>query len=479
MSRYWVTGLPIQEICSVIEVQSVTNPDVLVTGITQDSREVQSGDLYCCVTGEHFDGHSFIDDAIAKGAIGLLVDKAIANVPSGIAVITVADVRSILGLVAHKVFGQPSAKLTIIGITGTNGKTSTASILSTILSQSELVVNTVGTLTGERTTPEAIDIHAHFRECVKNKVTHVVMEVSSHALALHRVAGVVFDFAVLTNVGRDHLDFHGTEEAYFAAKAKLFAPKQSRRGIVNIDDARGHLLNDVAPIEITTFSFNDISEVVVEVDRVAFTWREMPIEIGIGGIFTVMNALAAITVAVEIGVSPLTIPKALKQVQSIEGRFQSLENKLGINVIVDYAHTPEGLALLLDTTRQLTTGRIVTVIGLGGNRDQGKRPIMGKIASIGSDVLIITSDNPRNENPDAIIDQVLAGIDDSVPCEVMRQGDRALAITTAIGMARDGDIVVIAGKGHEMTQDVNGVKFPFSDTEQARNALRIREGELK
>lgn len=475
MSRYPVAPIRVQDVISALVIESARQTDVIFSGITQDSRNVEPGDLYCCVSGEHFDGHTFAGDAIAAGAVALLVDRDIENLPDDVAIIKVKNVREALGQVAAKVFGEPAESLTIVGVTGTNGKTSTTAMLSAILSHAGFSVYTIGTLSGERTTPEAIDLHARFRQCIADGVSHVVMEVSSHALALHRVTGVMFDFAVLTNVGRDHLDFHGTEEAYFAAKAKLFDARQSHRGVVNIDDAHGQLLCDVQSIEMTTFSMDDVSDMVVEVDHVRFVWRHQVIEVPLGGVFTVMNALAAITVASEMGVDIKLAAEGLKGLTPITGRFESVANTLGIGVLVDYAHTPEGLKVLLETTRTLTHERVIVVFGCGGDRDPGKRPLMGRIASELADVVVVTSDNPRGENPDVIIDEIVAGISGSRQAEIVRERDRSLAITSAISMAKHGDIVVLAGKGHELTQEVNGVQFPFSDVEKARDALRQRE----
>lgn len=475
MSRYQVTPIRIQDVISFIATEVTHNSDVVISGITQNSREVHPGDLYCCVRGENFDGHAFAKDAVAAGAVALLVDRDIDNIADEVAIIKVKSVREVLGAIASKVFGEPINDLTVVGITGTNGKTSTAAMLSAIFAHAGFHVHTMGTLTGERTTPEAIDLHARFRQCVTDGVTHVVMEVSSHALALHRVAGVMFDLAVLTNVGRDHLDFHGTEEAYFAAKAKLFDPRQSLRGVVNVDDARGRLLSDVQPIEMTTFSINDVSDMSVEVDRVTFTWRQQVVEVPLGGIFTVMNALGALTVATQMGIDVAVAAKGLKELSPITGRFESVANNLGIGVIVDYAHTPESVMVLLETTRTLTDKKIIVVLGCGGDRDQGKRPLIGGIASQLADVVVITSDNPRNEKPEDIINDIVKGISQSPKAKVIQEPDRARAITSAILMAKHGDIVVLAGKGHESTQEVNGVQTPFSDIDKARDALRRRE----
>jgi UDP-N-acetylmuramoyl-L-alanyl-D-glutamate--2,6-diaminopimelate ligase len=482
MSRYPISPRSVRDLITASELDSTVefvgfdSDLVTIEGLTQDSRSVQPGDLYCCVRGDTFDGHDFARQAVADGAVALVVDRHIDDLPDHVAVVRVDDVRSVLGKIASCAFGAPSTSLTMVGITGTNGKTSTAAMMSAILVHAGHRVETMGTLSGVRTTPEAIDLHWHLYECVGKGITHVVMEVSSHALAQHRVGGVIFDVAVFTNIGRDHLDFHGTEEAYFAAKAKLFEPHQSRVGVVNIDDARGQLLTDVAPIEMVPFSLSDASDISVHVEDVSFTWREEHIEIPIGGLFTVMNAVAAATGASALGISMSDIVGGLKSLSPIAGRFQPVVNDMGIGVIVDYAHTPEGLEQLLATTRSVCEGRLIVVFGCGGDRDHGKRPIMGRIAADRSDVVIVTSDNPRTENPDEIIGQILSGVDTGARHKMNVVADRAAAITSAILLAKRGDIVVIAGKGHELTQEVNGVHFSFSDVEQAHEALREKGG---
>ena len=482
MSRYAITPLSLDDLITASQLSSavdffgVAASDVVVDGITQDSRLVQPGDMYCCIRGEQFDGHAFAADAVKAGAVALLTDRDFENALPGVAIVRVNDVRVAVGPIASVAFGRPASQLTTIGITGTNGKTSTAAMVSSILSQSGKKVDTMGTLTGERTTPEAIDLHAHLRECVSRGVSHVVMEVSSHALAQHRVSGMVFDVAIFTNIGRDHLDFHGTEEAYFSAKAKLFDSRQSQRGVVNIDDAHGQLLTDVASIEITPFSSKDAGEISIDVNEVSFQWRGQRIVIPMGGMFTVMNALAAATASEVLGVSVADIADGLKFLPAIPGRFQSVENEVGVDVIVDYAHTPDGLAQVLTTARSVCSGRVFVVFGCGGNRDHGKRPVMGRTAADLADVVIVTSDNPRFEKPEDIIRDVVSGVSEAVNAEIHQIPDRREAISSAISLAKRGDIVVIAGKGHELTQEVNGVHFAFSDVDVARQFLQEKKG---
>lgn len=482
MSRYTISSLSFRDLVIEANLDSSRDfvvghdTDVHITGITQDSRDVQAGDLYCCIRGESFDGHDFVHDAVQAGAVALLVDRDVENIAHNVCILRVDDVRSVIGAFASAAFGHPATALTMVGITGTNGKTSTTAMLAAILRQAGHHVHSIGTLSGVRTTPEAIDLHAQLRNCIEGGITHVVMEVSSHALAQHRVAGVVFDVAVFTNIGRDHLDFHGTEEAYFSAKAMLFDPKQSRHGVVNRDDTRGRLLLDVASIDMTSFSREDVSHVDVDIDHVSFEWQGQTLTVPMGGVFTVMNALAAATSAQRLGVSVSDIARGLQAMSSIPGRFQAVPNSAGIGVIVDYAHTPDGLAQVLHTARALTAGKVIVVFGCGGDRDQGKRPVMGKTASDLADVVFITSDNPRTEQPEKIIAQIVAGIPDSAQVQIHEVTDRRLAISSAISLAERGDIVVLAGKGHELTQEVNGVHHAFSDVDQAHEALQKKGG---
>lgn len=475
MSRYACTPVTVSSLVDSVDMPAeVSQPTVVVSGISQDSRSITHGDMYCCVRGESFDGHSFISEAIAAGAVALVVDSPIASVPSTIAVITVPDVRTYLGPLASAFFHHPSRSLRMIGVTGTNGKTSTALMIGSVLTASGADAKVMGTLTGARTTPEAIDLHAQLRAWVDESVNSVVMEVSSHALAQGRVDGIIYDVAVFTNIGRDHLDFHGTEEAYFSAKAQLFASNHSRCGVVNVDDPKGSLLNDAAPIPMTSFSHSDASSVVLTVDDISYTWNGLSINVPMGGEFTLMNSLAALTTGRILGVSDDALQEGLRLLQPIPGRFESVPNALGIGVVVDYAHTPESLETLLVSARRVCEGRVILVFGCGGNRDAGKRPLMGSIASSFADHVFVTSDNPRHEDPARIIDDIFSGVPNSAT-HVSRDSDRAAAIASAISSAQRGDIVVIAGKGHESTQDIAGVLHPFLDTGVARQCLAKRE----
>lgn len=475
MARRSCSPKTLQEVLNAVHgAFEVSKADVVVTGITQDSRDVESGDVYCCIRGDHFDGHVFANDAVSSGAVVIIADRDISGVSRDVAIIRVPDVREFIGLFASSLFGYPSRQLTMVGVTGTNGKTTTTAFLASILEASGKTVQQIGTLTGERTTPEAIDLQAQLRDAVDAGVDCVVMEVSSHALAQGRVNGTTFDVSVFTNLGRDHLDFHETEEAYFAAKAKLFSPDLSRHGVVNVDDPHGSLLRDAATIPMTAFSESDARAPVVRVDSVSYEWNGHAVSVPMGGSFTLMNSLAAATATQVLGVADAAIVEGLRRVKQVPGRFESVPNNLGIGVIVDYAHTPESLELLLASVRQVCRGRMTVVFGCGGNRDAGKRPLMGRIAESFADFVIVTSDNPRDEDPQGIVNDICAGFTTS-STQVSQVLERELAIESAISDAQRDDIVVIVGKGHETYQEVSGVMHPFSDVNVAQRALRRRE----
>ena len=475
MSRFSIASISIGDLIAQADVSAtISDSSVVVTGMTQDSRAVESGDLFCCIRGENFDGHRFALQAVAAGASALLVDQVVSGIPDSVAVITVANVRATVGAVASAAFGHPSRSLTMVGITGTNGKTSTAAMVASILRAAGKSTEVLGTLSGARTTPEAIDLQAFLQRCVSDNVTHVVMEVSSHALAQDRVSGIMFDVSVFTNISRDHLDYHKTDEAYFAAKAKLFTPELSRCGIINSDDPRGQLLLDVAPIRMTSFAHTDATDVTIRVDNIFFRWRGLNIALPMGGVFSLMNAIAALTTCSELNIDENSMIDGCAQLAQIPGRFESIANTHGIGVVVDYAHTPDGLKEVISSARALCTGRLIVVFGCGGDRDAGKRPLMGNAAQE-ADMLFITSDNPRSEDPMAIIDAIVSGVTKST-IDVRIEVDRAQAIASAILEARRDDIVVIAGKGHESTQEVAGVHHPFNDVDVAKSALSHKKG---
>lgn len=445
-------------------------------GVVSDSRKVEAGNLYCCIKGENFDGHQFASQAIELGAVALLVERLLLDVPKDVAQIQVTSVRDAIGFIASDAYDNPSLDMVIIGVTGTNGKTSTSHIIGGLLHGLGLNVAVYGTLTGERTTPEAVELQQQLAVARDSGVSHVIMEVSSHALALGRVRGTHFRAAVFTNLGHDHLDFHKTQEDYFAAKASLFRSEYCESAIINRDDPRGLIILDTTDLAAISFGESDVSNTIVTAKATKFQWNEVEICVPIGGAFTISNALAAVTVVKSLGYSPIQIVQACKNVMPVRGRFELVTGAQNFDVVVDYAHTPEGLEEVLKTARSLTRNSLTVVFGCGGDRDAAKRPAMGRVAANLADTVIITSDNPRNEDPSVIIDAIGNGAVGSRG-NVLKIQDRREAIMHALQTASTGDIVIIAGKGHETTQEIKGVRTPFNDVEVAREILKNLEGD--
>ena len=443
--------------------------DVLVSTVVYDSRLVVPGSLFCCLRGLHSDGHEFAAAAVDDGAAALLVDH-----PLGLPVpqIVVGDTRAAMGPLASAHFGHPSRSLLVVGVTGTNGKTTTTSLIAAVLEAAGTPTGVIGTLTGTYTTPEAPELHAQLARFLAEGKHAVVMEVSSHALALHRVTGTRFALAVFTNLGRDHLDLHGTVERYFAAKASLFEPSLSTRGVANVDDLHGRLLCDAAPIPMTGFSSNDMTGLVVTPTSHEYSWRGQHVRVGIGGAFNAMNSLAAATAAAALGLEPSVIAAGLRAAPAVPGRFEPVLAGQPFHVIVDFAHTPDGLREALTAARGAADGgRVIAVFGCGGDRDREKRPEMGDVAATLADRVVVTSDNPRSEEPLAIINAIVQGVPAGYRDHVVIEPDRRRAFAEAFRIALPGDVVVIAGKGHETTQTVGGVALPFDDRAVASQLL--------
>jgi UDP-N-acetylmuramoyl-L-alanyl-D-glutamate--2,6-diaminopimelate ligase len=443
--------------------------DVSVSGVVQDSRAVQAGSLFCCVRGEHVDGHDFATRAVDQGAVALLVDHVLdVDVPQ----IVTSDTRSATGHLAAAFWGRPSSALTMVGVTGTNGKTTTTSFIAAVLEAAGMPTGVIGTLTGKHTTPESTDLQpqlAAFRDGGKRAV---VMEVSSHALALDRVAGCRYDVGVFTNLGRDHLDLHGTLDAYFAAKARLFEPGVTEHGVTNLDDTHGAALFGTTDIRWTGYSRRSISDVRVTPTEHSYRWEGEVVVVHVGGEFNVMNSLAAATACRALGISPSTIARGLAAAPPVPGRFEPVRAGQPFDVIVDYAHTPDGLGAALGAARSaLDGGRLIVVFGCGGDRDREKRPQMGLVASTLADRVVVTSDNPRSEDPDSIINAIISGVPGDYRDRVVSDPDRRRAFSLAFQQARPGDVVVIAGKGHETTQTIGDRILPFDDRAVARAVL--------
>lgn len=442
---------------------------VEVTSVDFDSRQVRAGSLFCCLRGAQTDGHAFAAAAHAAGASALLVDHRVdVDLPQ----LVVADSRLAMGMLAASFFQHPSRVLTMIGVTGTNGKTTTTSLIASIMSADGRSIGTIGTLTGVHTTPESPELQSRLATFVEQGVGTVVMEVSSHALELQRVVGSHFDMSVFTNLGRDHLDLHDTQERYFAAKARLFQPDLSEAAVVNIDDPHGRLLMDVGAIPTEGFGIADVSNVSVSATRHSYLWRGQSIEVPIGGEFNVMNSLAAATACARLGIAPATITAGLAATAPVPGRFEAVVAGQPFAVIVDYAHTPEGLENAIGAARSVAgEGAVHVVFGCGGDRDREKRPLMGAVASRMADHIVITSDNPRSEDPLEIINATMEGVTPSYRGRVVMEPDRRRAIEIAVRRARSGDVVLIAGKGHELTQTIGDRVVDFDDRAVARELL--------
>jgi UDP-N-acetylmuramoyl-L-alanyl-D-glutamate--2,6-diaminopimelate ligase len=445
--------------------------DVDVTAVAMDSRAVTPGALFACVPGGLADGHAFAPGAIRAGAVALLCERPLdVDVPQ----VVVSSVRRAIGPVAAAVSGDPSHHLVVVGVTGTNGKTTTCSLLAEVLSAHGWPASALGTLTQARTTPEAPDLQRTLAELVAAGKRAVAMEVSSHALDQHRVDGVRFAVGVFTNLTQDHLDYHGTMERYFEAKARLFDERESEVGVavVNRDDPWGrqliHRLVEAGK-QVVQYGIDDAVDLEMDVMGSVFRWEGVAVRLRLGGRFNVLNALAAASAALALDIPPGEIAAGLGALERVHGRFEPVVAGQDFTVLVDYAHTPDGLGKALAAAREITSGRLVVVFGAGGDRDHDKRALMGEVAARLADLAIVTSDNPRNEDPVAIIDQVVAGAVDR--SKVMIVEERAEAIRTALAIAERGAVVVIAGKGHEKGQEIAGHVRPFDDAEVARQIL--------
>jgi UDP-N-acetylmuramoyl-L-alanyl-D-glutamate--2,6-diaminopimelate ligase len=447
----------------------VGDPDTPLADLTLDSRSVSDNWMFCCVRGAHVDGHEFAADAVRAGASALLVER---ELPLPVAQVVTSDVRSTTGWLAASVHGHPCDSMAMVGVTGTNGKTTTSQLIGTVLGATGRRAEVLGTLSGVHTTPEAPDLQRRLAEWRDTGIDAVAMEVSSHALALDRVAGARFDVAVFTNLGRDHLDLHGTIERYFAAKARLFESRMSDVGVVNTDDVHGRLLFDSASIPLVGYSIDDVTDLEVGPTHHSYTWHGVTVYVGMGGAFNAMNSLAAATACRAMGVDEHSIAAALAVAPPVPGRFEPIVAGQPFAVIVDYAHTPDGLREALAAARATAEDRqVIVVFGCGGDRDPDKRPQMGRTAAQQADRVVITSDNPRSEDPLAIINATFEGVPGDYRARVVIEPDRRNAIAVALQMAGRGDVVVIAGKGHEATQTVGDSVLPFDDRVVTRELL--------
>lgn len=442
----------------------------------QDTARVVPGTLFCCVRGSRVDGHDLAAAAIDRGAGSLLCERIL---PVSVAQIRVGDARRAIGPVAARFHGSPSHALTVVGVTGTNGKTTTTHLVRAALEAAGMPTGVIGTMTGERTTPEASDLQRTLARFVADDKAAAAIEVSSVGLARHRVDGTWFEAAIFTNLSPDELTIHGSIESYFEAKASLFRRDRCAVGIVNGDDEWGRVLLDratttAAAPPLVSFGRGDVDLIDEGRSSSTFVWRGHRIVLPLPGEFNVMNAVAAATAAAELGVSEDVIASALSSVEPLAGHSVDVEMGQPFRVVVDFAHSGGALAAVLQTVRQAAPpgARVHVVFGCGGDRDASRRPIMGRAAAENADVVVVTSDNPRHEEPMAIIDEILAGATAAATDAALHVDvDRRSAIARTVGAAVAGDVVVIAGKGHETGQVIGDRTLPFDDREVARAAL--------
>ena len=498
--------------------QAEGNLDQEVAGLVYDSRRVAKGEVFFAVPGEQADGHQFVNQAMERGAIAVVVaDKA--KVPPGVTFVRVHDVRAAMGLWAAHFYGQPGRRLKIVGVTGTNGKTTTTYLIESILVSAGMEPGVIGTINyryggkempAHHTTPESVDVHALMAEMAHQGARSLAMEVSSHALVQERVRGIDFDVGVFTNLSRDHLDYHKSMDEYFIAKSKLFTDylaasgKSAKAAVINGDDARGpELISKAQRAGITTWSYGsgkecDIKPLQVhhstagQSGKIKVKDRVIEFSSELIGAANFDNILAAVGVGFALRIPQAAIVDGIKKLRSVPGRLQRVENSRGVLVLVDYAHTPDALEKTLVAVRPLSDAKVLTVFGCGGDRDRGKRPLMGEIAARLSDIVVLTSDNPRSENPESILQEIETGMQKTgiARLETQRtkvngvhgygvEADRRKAIGLALTWARAGDVVVIAGKGHEDYQILGRHKIHFDDREVAREILSSPAGALR
>lgn len=462
-----------------------------ITELAYDSRTVKAGSLFFCVRGSNHDGHRHAGAAVAAGAAALVVEEPEDLPGGGVPQLVVANSRSAMGRLASEFYGNPTRSVAVAGVTGTNGKTTVGYLLESIFRANSEAAGLIGTVetivagTREpavRTTPEAVDLQRLFRRMVDAGVARCAVEVTSIGIEGGRTEGINFDVAVFTNLTHDHLDHHGTMERYYQAKKLLFTEPGPRAAVINTDDPYGRRLVDELPYTALRFGVQAEADVVA-LDlqpgirgsrfRAVGCGLDLPIEVSIPGLFNVSNALGAVSAAVKMGIPGEAIAGGIAGLTHVPGRFEPVDEGQSFLVVVDYAHTPDALANVLTAARQIAGGRVISVFGCGGDRDRAKRPAMGEAAGRLSDLAIATSDNPRGEDPAAILDEVRVGLERSLPSEGFRVVlDRAEAIGEAIRAAGEGDVVVIAGKGHETGQDVGGVVTAFDDRLVAANVIR-------
>ncbi len=473
--------MKLSALLSSVEILS-GNAEVEVSSIAYDSRKVKPGDVFVCIKGYATDGHAYVQKAVENGAAAIVAqDPVDVNVP----VVYVSDSRLALAQMSKVYYNKPDEKMKIIGVTGTNGKTTVTYLIKHILEECGEKVGLIGTnqnmigdivLETERTTPESKELYAMFADMADAGCTYVVMEVSSHALFLHRVGGITFETAVFTNLTQDHLDFHGDMESYYLAKEILF--KHCKKSVVNVDDAYGKRIAGIAPAmvdySIDTGSAMQATDIEISAKGVLYDVEiqgvRTSVHVGIPGRFSVYNSLAALGCAVSLGIGADTAIKALLTAKGVKGRAEIVPTETAYTVLIDYAHTPDGLENIISTVNEYKKARVITVFGCGGDRDRTKRPLMGETAARLSDFVVVTSDNPRTEVPEAIIEDIMPGVL-KTDCPYVRITNRKDAIAYALQHAQPEDIIILAGKGHETYQILNTGTIHFDEREVVAELL--------
>lgn len=480
-----LTAMKLSKIAQIVG-SPYSGRDVDIVDIAYDSRDVRPGSLFVCIKGRNDDGHRFAPDAAARGASALICER---DVPGSIPRIRVPDARDAMNVLAAPFFENPSRHFPVVGITGTNGKTTTAFMIESAVKASGGPAGLIGTVevhvagdvfAGIRTTPESVDLQRLFRRMLDAGVRACAMEATSEGIEAGRIEGTRFDTTIFTNLTQDHLDAHGTMESYFAAKQRIFEPHHTSRTLINVDDPWGQRLAEETSCEVTTYGFRpecDLRATDIELSPAGSKFRavglvDAELETPIPGKFNVYNALAAAGACSLLGIDSNSIVEGIGSLRGVPGRFEPVEAGQPFSVIVDYAHTPDSLANVLETARGFAEGRVVCVFGCGGDRDLGKRPFMGEVAAKLADLVVVTSDNPRSEDPEAIIRAIVSGVELHPPrlgYEV--ESDRSRAIRIALERGTAGDVVVIAGKGHESGQEFADRKIPFDDRVVAAEIL--------
>jgi UDP-N-acetylmuramoyl-L-alanyl-D-glutamate--2,6-diaminopimelate ligase len=460
-----------------------------ITGVEHDSRCAGPGTLFCALPGRTSDGHVHAREAVERGAVAVVCERALPDaLPADVVVVRVApgQSRPAMARLAAAYWSHPAERLTMVGVTGTNGKTTVTHLVGAVAAHVGRPTTVLGTLSGVRTTPESTELQRELA-AIRDRAPAgsrpvVAMEVSSHALDQHRVDAIAYDVAAFTNLSHDHLDFHGTMDAYFAAKARLFEPERARLAVVDVDGEWGARLFGSLRIPAVAVRADQATEVRLGARRSSFRWRGETVTVAMTGLVNVRNALMAAEIGVALGIEPGDVAAGLGTAAPVPGRLAAVAMPPGapdICVLVDYAHTPAALDVALGEARRLARqpdGRVLVVFGCGGARDRAKRPLMGEVAVRTADVTVVTSDNPRDEDPARIADEIVAGVVPS-PAQVQSSGrllvelDRRRAIWTAVGLARAGDVVVVAGKGHERYQELAGGKVAFDDAVVAGEAV--------